>query len=139
MLAGFGWQLHWAQVGLRARGDRAAGARQRSRIDPFVWWQTREVGPGCTAGGAPRVVGGCRVLEMSPPPSGSKASARGGTTRLRPTVVSVTKEDTMNKTLPEFGALRATEHIADLRREATAERQARAARAARAARRQKRA
>jgi hypothetical protein len=48
----------------------------------------------------------------------------------------VTKEDTMNKTLPEFGALRATEHIADLRREATAERQARAARAAR---RQKRA
>jgi hypothetical protein len=51
----------------------------------------------------------------------------------------VTKEDTMNKTLPEFGALRATEHIADLRREATAERQARAARAARAARRQKRA
>ena len=76
---------------------------------------------------------------MSPPPSGSKASARGGTTRLRPTVVSVTKEDTMNKTFPEFGALRATEHIADLRREATAERKARAARAARAARRQKRA
>jgi hypothetical protein len=138
VLAGFGWQLHWAQVRRRARGDRAAGARQRSRIDPFVWWPTREAGPGRDGThrwGARRVVGGCQVLEMSPPPSGSKASARGGTTRLRPTVMAVTKEDSMNKTLPEFGALRAAEHIADLRREATAERKARAARAARRQRR----
>jgi hypothetical protein len=43
----------------------------------------------------------------------------------------VTKEDSMNKTLPEFSGLLAAEHIADLRREATAERKARAARAAR--------
>lgn len=132
MLAGFGWQLHWAQVRRRARGDRAAGARQRSRIDPFVWWRSRGK-PGRDAPLAAHVGrrGVPGVLEMSPPPSGSRAPARGGTTRLRPTVVSVTKEDSMNKTLPEFSGLLAAEHIADLRREATAERKARAARAAR--------
>jgi hypothetical protein len=44
----------------------------------------------------------------------------------------------MNKTFLDYSALLADQHIADLRREAKAERKARAARAARAARRQRR-
>ena len=44
----------------------------------------------------------------------------------------------MNKTLLDYSTLLAEQHVADLRREARAERKARAARAARAARRQRR-
>src|SRR6266542_4469873 len=72
---------------------------------------------------------------MSPPPGGSKAPARGGTTRLRPTVTSVNtaKEAIMTTTLLDYSALLAEQRIADLRREAEADRKVRAALAARPA------
>jgi hypothetical protein len=127
-----------SSTGLRCGGERVGiGPLARASVAPSTLSCGGARGkPGRDAPLAAHVGRrGCWVLEMSPPPSGSKAPARGGTTRLRPTVVSVTKEDSMNKTLPEFSALLAAEHIADLRREATAERKARAARAARRQRR----
>jgi hypothetical protein len=74
-----------------------------------------------------------------PLPGGSKAAARCGAARLRPTVVSVktTKEDTMTTTLLDYHAKMAELHIDDLLREAAAARKVQAARAARAARRQR--
>jgi hypothetical protein len=70
---------------------------------------------------------------MSLLPGGSKAAARCGPIRLRPTVVSVktTKEDTMTTTLLDYPAKMAELHIDDLLREAAAARKVQAARAAR--------
>ncbi len=71
---------------------------------------------------------------------GSKATARGGSVRLRPIVMSVktAKEDTMATMLLGYGTTLAELHIEDLHREAEAARKARAARqAARVARRQR--
>jgi hypothetical protein len=72
-------------------------------------------------------------LEMSLLPGGSKAAARCGAARLRPTVVSVktTKEDTMTTTLLDYRAKMAELHVDDLLREAAAARKVQAARAAR--------
>ena len=63
----------------------------------------------------------------------SRAPARGGAARLRPTVVAVNtaKEDTMTRTLLDYSATMAELHIAELRREAEADRKVRAALAAR--------
>jgi hypothetical protein len=70
---------------------------------------------------------------MSLLPGGSKAAARCGAARLRPTVVSVktTKEDTMAMTLLGYRAMMAELRRDALRREAAAARKVRAARAAR--------
>jgi limonene-1,2-epoxide hydrolase len=70
---------------------------------------------------------------MSLLPRGSKAAARCGAARLRPTVVSVktTKENTMTTTLLDYSAKMAELHVDDLLREAAAARKVQAARAAR--------
>jgi hypothetical protein len=72
-------------------------------------------------------------LELSLLPGGSKAAARCGAARLRPTVVSVktTKEDTMTTTLLDYSGKMAELHVDDLLREAAAARKVQAARAAR--------
>jgi outer membrane murein-binding lipoprotein Lpp len=64
---------------------------------------------------------------------GSRAAARGGAARLRPTVMAgkTTKEDTMATTLLDYRATMAQLHIDDLLREAAAARKVQAARAAR--------
>jgi hypothetical protein len=73
------------------------------------------------------------VLELSLPLGGSKAAARCGAARLRPTVVSVNtaKEDTMATTLLDYRAMLAKLHVDELLREAAAARKVQAARAAR--------
>ena len=73
------------------------------------------------------------ALEMSLLPGGSKAPARCGAARLRPTVVSVktTREDPMAMTLLGYRAMMAELRRDALRREAAAARKVRAARAAR--------
>ena len=70
---------------------------------------------------------------MSLLPDGSKAAARCGTARLRPTVVSVktTREDIMATTLLDYRAMMAELHVDELLREAAAARKVQAARAAR--------
>ncbi len=72
-------------------------------------------------------------MEMSLLLGGSKATAQGGSVRLRPIVVSVkiAKEDTMATMPLGYGAALAELHIEDLRREAEAARKVQAARAAR--------
>jgi hypothetical protein len=74
-----------------------------------------------------------QAWEMSLLPRGSKAAARCGAARLRPTVVSVktTKENTMTTTLLDYSAKMAELHVDDLLREAAAARKVQAARAAR--------
>ena len=77
------------------------------------------------------------VLEMSRLLGGSRAAARGGAARLRPTIVLVktTKEDTMATTLLDYRDMMAELHIDDLLREAAADRKVQATRAARRQRR----
>ena len=70
---------------------------------------------------------------MSLLPRGSKAAARCGAARLRPTVVSVktTKKATIATTLLDHHAMMAQLHVDELLREAAAARKVQAARAAR--------
>jgi hypothetical protein len=77
------------------------------------------------------------AMEMSLLLGGSKATARGGSVRLRPIVMSVktAKEDTMATMLLDYSTTLAKLHIEDLRREAEAARKVQAARAARRQRR----
>jgi hypothetical protein len=77
------------------------------------------------------------AMEMSLLLGGSKATARGGSVRLRPIVMSVktAKEDTMATMLLDYSTTLVKLHIEDLRREAEAARKVQAARAARRQRR----
>jgi hypothetical protein len=72
-------------------------------------------------------------LEMSLLPGGSKAAARCGAARIRPTVMSVktTREDTMAMTLLGYRAMMAELRRDALLRESAAARKVQAARAAR--------